>query len=83
MSCSRPIRTSRSSRRSSACPEPFIGISWPAEPNAAIDAIRPPGIVEQAVGNVIAGRMTPDEAVADAHQKMVDLFEEGGIPQDG
>ena len=64
-------------------PEPFIGISWPAEPNAAIDAIRPPGIVEQAVGNVIAGRMTPAEAVADAHQKMVDLFEEGGIPQDG
>ncbi len=63
-------------------PEPFIGISWPAEPNAAIDAIRPPGIVEQAVGNMIAGRMTPEEAVADAHQKMVDLFEEGGIPQD-
>lgn len=63
-------------------PEPFIGNSWPAQPNAAIDAIRPPGVLEQAIGNVIAGRMTPEEAVADAHQKMVDIFEEGGIPQD-
>lgn len=62
-------------------PEPFLGLSWPANPNAAIDAIRPPGIVEQAVGNVIAGRMTAAEAVADAHQKIVDIFEEGGIPQ--
>ena len=63
-------------------PEPFIGPSWPADPNAAIDAIRAQGIVEQSMGNVIAGRMTPEEAVADAHQKMVDLFEEGGLPQD-
>ena len=62
-------------------PEPFLGISWPANPNAAIDAIRPPGLLEQAVGNVIAGRMTAAEAVADAHQKIVDIFEEGGIPQ--
>lgn len=63
-------------------PEPFIGPSWPADPNAAIDAIRAQGIVEQSMGNVIAGRMTSEEAVADAHQKMVDLFEEGGLPQD-
>jgi multiple sugar transport system substrate-binding protein len=61
--------------------EPFIGPSWPAEPNAAIDAIRANGIVEQMAGNVISGRMTPAEAVADAHQKMVDIFEEGGISQ--
>ena len=62
-------------------PEPFIGASWPAQPNAAIDAIRAQGIVEQSVGNMIAGRMTAAEAVADAHQKIVDLFEEGGIMQ--
>ncbi|MEO8245349.1 MAG: hypothetical protein ABI832_24005, partial [bacterium] len=61
--------------------EPFIGPSWPAAPNAAIDAIRAQGITEQAVGNMLAGRMTAAEAVADAHQKMVDLFEEGGMPQ--
>lgn len=61
--------------------EPFIGASWPAEPNAAIDAIRANGIVEQMVGNVIAGRMTPAEAVENAHNQIVDLFEEGGISQ--
>lgn len=61
--------------------DPFIGASWPAEPNAAIDAIRANGIVEQMVGNVISGRMTAAEAVEDAHQKIVDIFEEGGIMQ--
>lgn len=61
--------------------EPFIGNSWPAQPNAAIDAIRANGIVEQMAGNVISGRMTPSEAVTDAHQKIVDIFEEGGILQ--
>lgn len=62
-------------------PEPFIGASWPAQPSAQIDAIRAQGILEQSMGNVIAGRMTSEEAVADAHQKIVDLFEEGGIMQ--
>jgi multiple sugar transport system substrate-binding protein len=61
--------------------EPFIGASWPAQPSAAIDAIRANGIVEQMVGNVIAGRMTPAEAVENAHNQIVDLFEEGGIEQ--
>lgn len=62
-------------------PDPFIGASWPAQPNAQIDAIRAQGVVEQSMGNVISGRMTPEEAVADAHQKIVDIFEEGGIMQ--
>jgi multiple sugar transport system substrate-binding protein len=61
--------------------EPFIGASWPAQPNAAIDAIRAQGILEQTVGNVIAGRQTPAEAATDGHNKMVQLFEEGGIMQ--
>jgi multiple sugar transport system substrate-binding protein len=60
---------------------PFLGQYWPANPNAAIDAIRAQGVLEQAVANVIAGRMSPADAVADAHQKMVDIFEDGGIPQ--
>jgi multiple sugar transport system substrate-binding protein len=63
-------------------PNPFLGPSWPADPNAAIDAIRAQGVLEQAVGNVIAGRMGPADAVADAHQKIVSIFEEGGIMQD-
>lgn len=62
--------------------DPFLGPSWPANPNAAIDAIRAQGVVEQSVGNMLAGRMTPEEAVEDAHKKIVDIFEEGGIMQD-
>ncbi|MEZ5864320.1 MAG: extracellular solute-binding protein [Geminicoccaceae bacterium] len=60
---------------------PFIGPSWPAQPNAAIDAIRAQGVVEQMMANVIAGRMSPAEAVTDAHNKIVEIFEEGGIMQ--
>jgi multiple sugar transport system substrate-binding protein len=61
--------------------EPFIGASWPAQPSAAIDAIRAQGVIEQTAANVASGRMSPADAVADAHQKVVDIFEEGGIMQ--
>jgi multiple sugar transport system substrate-binding protein len=60
---------------------PFLGQSWPANPNAGIDAIRAQGVLEQSVANVIAGRMSAADAVKDAHQKMVDIFEEGGMMQ--
>lgn len=60
---------------------PFLGQSWPANPNAGIDAIRAQGVLEQSVANAISGRMTPADAVRDAHQKMVDIFEEGGMMQ--
>jgi len=39
------------------------------------------GVLEQSVANVIAGRMAPADAVKDAHQKMRDIFEEGGMMQ--
>lgn len=61
--------------------DPFIGQSWPANPNAGVDAIRAQGILEQGVANVISGRMSAADAVKDAHQKMRDIFEEGGMPQ--
>lgn len=60
---------------------PFLGQSWPANPNAGVDAIRAQGVLEQSIANVIAGRMSPADAVKDAHQKMVDIFEEGGMMQ--
>src|SRR5688572_25087650 len=60
---------------------PLLAQSWPANPNAGIDAIRAQGVLEQSVANVIAGRMSPADAVKDAHQKMVDIFEEGGMMQ--
>ena len=61
--------------------DPFLGQSWPADPNAGVDAIRAQGVVEQSVANVISGRMAPADAVKDAHQKMRDIFEEGGMTQ--
>lgn len=60
---------------------PFLGPSWPAQPSAQIDAIRAQGVIEQTAANVISKRMTPAEAVADGQQKIVDIFEEGGIMQ--
>jgi multiple sugar transport system substrate-binding protein len=61
--------------------EPWIGHSWPAAPNAAIDAIRAASVPEQMMANVISGRMTPAEALTNAHNQIVDIFEEGGIMQ--
>lgn len=59
--------------------DPYIGASWPAQPAAQIDAIRAQGVLEQAMSNVISGRMTSQEAVTDGHNKIVQIFEEGGI----
>jgi multiple sugar transport system substrate-binding protein len=61
--------------------DPFLGQSWPANPNAGVDAIRAQGVLEQSVGNVIAKRMSAADAVKDANQKMRDIFEEGGMAQ--
>ncbi|MEO8758255.1 MAG: hypothetical protein ABI398_10960 [Devosia sp.] len=61
--------------------DPFLGWSWPAAPAPQIDAIRAQSVLEQAVGNAISGRMSAADAVKDAHDKIVQIFEEGGIMQ--
>jgi hypothetical protein len=33
------------------------------------------------MANTISGGMTPEEAVADAHNRIVQIWEEGGVPQ--
>lgn len=62
-------------------PDPYVGHSWPAEPSAAIDALRAASIPNQMMANITSGQMTPAQAVTDAHQRIVDIFEEGGIMQ--
>jgi multiple sugar transport system substrate-binding protein len=62
-------------------PVAYNGISHPAEPNAAIDAILAASIPSQMMADVTTGRRTPAEAVTDAHKKIVAIFEEGGIMQ--
>jgi len=61
--------------------KPFLGASWPAQPAAQLDAIRAQSVLEQSVGNAISGRMSAADAVKDAHDKIVQIFEEGGIMQ--
>jgi multiple sugar transport system substrate-binding protein len=61
--------------------EIFYGRSHPAQPSALIDAIDAAGITSQMMLNCTSGSMTPAEAVADAHEKIVQIFEESGVMQ--
>jgi len=61
--------------------EPFVGTSWPASPSAAIGAIGGQAVATTMVAYVLSGQMTPEEAVQDAHNKIVKIFESGGIKQ--
>jgi multiple sugar transport system substrate-binding protein len=62
-------------------PDLYYGRSHPAQPNALIDAIDGQGITSQMMANITTGAMTVEEAVQDAHNRMVQIFEEGGVPQ--
>jgi multiple sugar transport system substrate-binding protein len=62
-------------------PTPFTGFAWPADPNAAIDAVTAAAIQSEMMANVTTGNMTAEEAVEDAHNKIVRIFEELGLPQ--
>lgn len=61
--------------------EPYFGQSHPAPPNALVGQIDAASITSQMMANVTTGAMTPEEAVLDAHNKIVQIFEEGGAPQ--
>jgi multiple sugar transport system substrate-binding protein len=62
-------------------PDIFYGRSHPATPNALIDAIDGAAITSQMMANVTSGGMSVEDAVQDAHDKIVQIFEEGGAPQ--
>jgi multiple sugar transport system substrate-binding protein len=62
-------------------PTPYTGESYPADPSAQVDAIRAAAIQEQMLANVTSRKMTPEQAVKDAHDKMVVIFEEAGLSQ--
>jgi multiple sugar transport system substrate-binding protein len=62
-------------------PDIYYGRSHPAQPNALIDAIDGAAITSQMMANITNGTMTVEEAVADAHNRIVQIFEEGGVPQ--
>jgi len=62
-------------------PTPWTGQAYPADPNAAVSAIDGQSITSQMMANVINGSMSAEEAVEDAHNKIVQIFEELGLPQ--
>jgi len=62
-------------------PTDFTGVAYPADPNPAIDAVLPAAIPSQMMANVLNGSMTAEQAVKDAHDKIVQIFEEAGLPQ--
>ncbi len=62
-------------------PAPYYGRSHPAKPSALIDAIDGAGITSQMMANITTGKMKVADAVKDAHDKIVQLFEEGGLKQ--
>jgi multiple sugar transport system substrate-binding protein len=61
--------------------EIFYGRSHPAKPSALIDAIDAAGITSQMMANATSGGMSAADAVKDAHDKIVQIFEENGVPQ--
>ncbi len=62
-------------------PTPYTGIAFPANPNAAIDGVLAAAIPSQMMANVTTGKMSAEEAVKDAHDRIVQLFEEAGLKQ--
>jgi len=62
-------------------PNPYLGRSHPAQPSALIDAIDGAGITSQMMANITTGKMNVKDAVKDAHDKIVTIFEEGGVKQ--
>ena len=59
----------------------YTGQAYPADPNPAIAGIDAQSILSQMMTNVTTGQMTAEEAVQDAHDKIVQIFEELGLPQ--
>jgi multiple sugar transport system substrate-binding protein len=62
-------------------PEVYYGLSHPAKPSPLHDSVNAQSLLSQMMANAISGGMTAEEAVADAHNRMVQIWEEGGVPQ--
>lgn len=54
------------------------GAAWPGPYTAQIGAMEAGNIHTDMIANVISGQMTPEESVADAHRRAVEIFQEFG-----
>lgn len=62
-------------------PSDFTGFAYPAKANGAIDAWFATGFLSEMMANVISGKMSAEDAVADGTKKGVAIFEEKGFAQ--
>ncbi len=62
-------------------PTQYTGFSYPADPNPAVDAVFAEAIPSQMMANITTGKMSVEEAVKEAHDKIVQIFEQSGLPQ--
>src|SRR6266508_4278127 len=63
-------------------PTEYTGFSYPADPSPAVDAVFAEAIPSQMMANITTGKMSVEDAVKDAHDKIVSIFEQSGLPQD-
>jgi len=62
-------------------PTEYKGFSHPAESTALHASIGSASILQTMISKAVSGEMTPEEALQDAHERIVLIWEEGGIPQ--
>lgn len=62
-------------------PSDFTGFAYPAKTNGAIDAWFATGFLSEMMANVISGKMSAEDAVADGTKKGAAIFEEKGFAQ--
>jgi multiple sugar transport system substrate-binding protein len=62
-------------------PTDYRGFAHPAEGTALHSSISAASILGNMMSKAVVGEMTPEEAVQDAHERIVVIWEEGGVPQ--
>lgn len=61
-------------------PSGWTGLSWPGPTTAQMGAVGTGNLPTDMIANVLNGQMTVAEAVKDAHDKSVQIFQEFGAP---
>ncbi|MEO6060310.1 MAG: hypothetical protein ABIQ99_00055 [Thermoflexales bacterium] len=62
-------------------PSTYNGFPYPAAPNPAVDAWNATSFLTDMMANIITGKMTPEQAVADGAKIGARIFEEKGFKQ--
>lgn len=56
-----------------------VGASWPAQPSPLFDAIAAQAVLTDMMAQIIAQGVTPEDAVAQAHERIVGIGQEMGL----